>query len=124
MLNAYQERQGRNEFINLASQIGFDGTNIAFVFNENQVHRLMDESPYDERRLEVLRVSCVGQPREMVNLFCAPIKNMSTAQRIEKALDRLRQSYGVSAGLTSEPKIIAIRLGAKIAFKFNIFEIV
>ena len=90
VLNAYLERQGRNEFIKLASQIGFDGTNIAFVFYENQVCRLMDESPYDERRLEVLRASCVGQSRKMVNLFCAPMKNMSTAQRIEKALDRLR----------------------------------
>ena len=114
MLNAYQERQGRNEFINVASQIGFDGTNIAFVFYENQVRCLMDESPYDERRLEVLRASCVGQPREMVNLFCAPMKNMSAAQRIEKALDHLRQRYGVSGGLTSEPKIIA-----KIAFKLT-----
>ena len=116
VLNAYLERQGRNEFINLASQTGFDGTNIAFVFYENQVRRLMDESPYDERRLEVLGVSCVGQPSEMANLFCAPMKNMSTAQRIEKALDRLRQRYGVSGGLTSEPKIIAICHGAKIAF--------
>ena len=32
---AYLERQGRNEFINLASQTAFDGTNIAFVFYEN-----------------------------------------------------------------------------------------
>ena len=130
MLNAYLERQDRNEFINLASEIGFDGTNIAFVFYENQVRRLMDESPYDERRLEVLRASCVGQPREMVNLFCAAMKNMSTAQRIEKALDRLRQRYGVSGGLTSEPKIIAIHHGAKIAListslkSFNVIEIV
>ena len=118
VLNAYLERQGRNEFINLASQIGFDGTNIAFAFYDNQVRRLVDESSYDERRLEVLRASCVGQSREMVNLFCAPMKNMSPAQRIEKALDRLRQSFsgGFSCGLTSEPNIIAIRHGAKIAF--------
>ena len=115
-LNAYLERQGRNEFIKLALQIGFDGTNIVFVFYENRVRRLMDESPYHEHILEVLRASCVGQPREMVNSFCAPMKNMSTAQRIEKALDRLRQRYGVSGGLTSEPKIIAIRHAAKIAF--------
>ena len=72
---------------------------------ENQVRRLMNESPYDERKLEVRRAACVGQPREMVNLFCAPIKNMTTAQRIEKALDRLRQRYGVSSGLTSEPRV-------------------
>ena len=47
-LHAYLERQGRNEYISLASQVGYDGTNIAFVFFENQVRRLMDESPYDE----------------------------------------------------------------------------
>ena len=31
----YLERQGRNEYINLASQIGYNGVNIAFVFFEN-----------------------------------------------------------------------------------------
>ena len=56
----------------------------------------MSESPCDERKLEVLRASCSGQPREMVNLFLGPMKNMSTSQRIEKAIDRLRQRYGVS----------------------------
>ena len=42
-LSAYLERQGRNEYINLASQVGYDGANIAFVFFENQVRRLMNE---------------------------------------------------------------------------------
>ena len=113
-LHTYLERQGRNESINLASQIGYDGTNSAFIFYENQIRRLMDESPYDDRKLEVLRASCTGQPREMVNLFCVPMKNVSTSTRIEKALDRLRQRCGVSGGLTSEPKIIAIRNGPKV----------
>ena len=71
----------------------------------------MEESPIEERRLEVLRASCVGQPREMVNLFCAPMKNMSTAQRIEKALNRSRQRYGISGGFSSEPKVRAVRHG-------------
>ena len=79
VLTAYLERQGRNEFISLASQIGFDGGNIAIVFYENQVRRLMHESPYDERRLEILRASCVGELREMVTLFCAPMKSMATS---------------------------------------------
>ena len=114
--HTYLDRQGRNEYITLASQIAYDGNNIAFVFYENQIRRLMDESPFEERKLEVLRASCVGQPREMVNLFCAPMKSMSTSIRIEKALDRLRQRYGVSGGLTSEPKVRAIRHGAKVAF--------
>ena len=119
ILHTYLERQGRNEFINLATQIGYDGKNIAFVFYENQVRRLMEESPYDERRLEVLRASCTRQPREMVNLFCVPMKNLTTAQRIERALDRLRQRYGVSGGFTSEPNIIAIRNGPKVSFDLN-----
>ena len=63
-----------------------------------------------------LRASCTGQPREMVNLFCAPMKSMTTPQRIEKALDRLHQRYGVSGGLTSEPKIMAVRHGVKVSF--------
>ena len=92
---------------------------VHLFFNENQIRRLMDESPYDDRKLEVLRASCTGQPREMVNLFCVPMKNVSTWTRIEKALDRLRQKYGVSGGLTSEPKIIAIRNGPKILSDLN-----
>ena len=72
-----------------------------------------------DRKLEVLRASCTGQPREMINLFCVPMKNLTTSTRIEKALDRLRQRYGVSGGLTSEPKIIAIRNGLKVLSDFN-----
>ena len=112
----YLDRQSRNEYITLASQIAYDGSNTAFVIFENQIRRLMEESPIEERRLEVLRASCVGQPREMVNLFCAPMKNMSTAQSIEKALDRLRQRYGISGGFSSEPKVRAVRHGPKISF--------
>ena len=32
VFEAYLERQGRNDFINLAAQIGYDGNNIAYVF--------------------------------------------------------------------------------------------
>ena len=109
----YLERQGRNEYINLASQIAYNGNNLAFVFFENQIRKLMVESPHEERRLEVLRASCVGQPREMVNLFFALFKSMSTSERIERALDRLRQRYGVS-GFLSEPKVLEIGNGAKV----------
>ena len=76
----------------------------------------MSESPCDKRRLEVLRASCKGQPREMVNLFIAPTRCMWTAQQIEKALDRLRQRYGVSGSLTTKPQIIDIRFGPRVVF--------
>ena len=98
------------------AQIDYAGRNIAFVFYENQIRKLMNESPCDERKLEVLKASCSGQPREMDNLFLDPMENMSTLQRIEKAVDRLGQRYGVSGGLTSEPQIIAIRNGPKVIF--------
>ena len=35
----YQDRQGRNEYITLASQISYDGSNIASIFYENQIRR-------------------------------------------------------------------------------------
>ena len=50
----------------------------------------------------------------MVNLFIAPMRSMSTAQQVEKALDRLRQRYGVSGGLTTEPQIIDVRLEPRV----------
>ena len=95
VFNTYLERLSRNEYINLATQIGYDGTNIAFVFYENQIRKLMAESPCPERRLEIFRASCSGQPRETINLFLAPMKSISTSERIKKALDCLRQRYGV-----------------------------
>ena len=73
----------------------------------------MVESPHEERRLEVLRASCIKQPRETVNLFFAPFKSMSTSERIELALDWLRQRYSVS-GFLSAPKVLEIRNGAKV----------
>ena len=105
------ERQDRNEYINLASQINYNGSNIAFVFYENQIRKLMEESPFGKRRLEVLRASCVGEPWEMVNLFFAPFKNMTTQQRIDRALERLRQRYGVPSGFVSEPEVAEVRNG-------------
>ena len=50
----------------------------------------------------------------MVNLFFAPLRGITTSQRIERALDRLRQRYGVFGGFVSEPKVIEIRHGIKV----------
>ena len=116
VFTTYLERQTRNEYVNLARQIGYDGHNIAFIFYENQIRALMAESPCQERRLENVRASCSGQPRGTVNLFLAPMRNLSTSERIEKALDRLRQRYVVSGGSTTEPLVGAIRNGSKISF--------
>ena len=44
------------------------------------------------------------------------MRNLSTSERIEKALHRLRQRHGVSGGLTTEPLVGAIRNGSKISF--------
>ena len=58
------------------------------------MQKLVSEIPCDECRLELFRTTRIGQPREMVNLFIAPMRNMSTARQIEKALDCLTQRYG------------------------------
>ena len=114
VVHNYLERQDRNEYINLASQINYNGSNIAFVFYENQIQKSMEESPFEERRLEVLRASCVGEPRGIVNLFFALFKNMTTQQRFDRALERLRQRYGVPSGFVSEPKVAEVRNGPKV----------
>ena len=82
----------------------------------------MRESPCNERRLEILKASCTVQPREMVNLFLAPMKSLSTSERIEKALDRLCQRYGLSGGLTTQSQIIDIRYGSKVVFNVSSFK--
>ena len=114
VFKTYLEHQNRNEYITLASQIGYDGHNIAYVFYENQIRKLMEESPCADKRLEVLRASCIGQLREMINLFFGPMRNMPTSQRIERALDRMRERYGVSGGFVTEPEVVNIRTGPRI----------
>ena len=91
VFNTYLERQSRNEYINLATHIGYDDTNIAFEFYENQIRKLMAESPCPERRLKTLRASCSSQPQETIDLFLAPMRRISTSERIENALHRWRQ---------------------------------
>ena len=114
VVHNYLARQGLNEYINLASQINYNGSNIVFVFYENQIRKLMEKSLFGEIRLEVLRASCVEEPLEMVNLFFGPFKNMTTQQRIDRALERLRQRYRVPSGFVSEPKVAEVRNGPKV----------
>ena len=113
VFQTYLGRQNRKEYINLASQMSFNGDNIAFVF-KNQIQKLMNQCPINERRLEVLRAACLGQPREMVNLFFGPMRGLSTSERVEKALEQLSERYGVPGGLTAEPAIVDIRNGSRV----------
>ena len=50
----------------------------------------------------------------MDNLFFTPFKNMTTQQRIDRALERLRQRYGVPSGFVSEPEVAEVRNGPKV----------
>ena len=50
----------------------------------------------------------------MVNLFFGPMRGLSTSERIEKALERLSERYGVPGGLTAEPAIVDIRNGSRV----------
>ena len=51
------------------------------------------------------------------------MKNMDTSTRIEKAIERLRQRYGVSGGLTTELKVIAVQNGLKAYHDLNSMKI-
>ena len=42
------------------------------------------------------------------------MKNLSTSERVEKAIARLRERYGVSDGLITEPKIVGIRAVSRV----------
>ena len=101
--------------VNLASLIGYNGGNIAFVFYKSQVRKFMRESTCSERNLEILRASCVGQPRELENLVFAAMKNLSTSKRVEKAIARLHERYGVLGGLITEPEIVGILAASRVA---------
>ena len=75
----------------------------------------MRESICSERHLEILRASCVGQPRAFMNLVFPSMKILSTSERVEKAIERLREKYGVTGGLITEPEIVKIRAASRVA---------
>ena len=45
VFQTYLDRQNRKEYIDLASQMSFNGDNIAFVFYKNQIQKLMNQCP-------------------------------------------------------------------------------
>ena len=100
-LLTYLDRRGRNEYITLAPQFAYDGSNIDFVFlgKPNSTTYGEDRVPFRKRKLELLRASCVGLQREMVNLFCASMKSM----------------IRVAARFTSKPIVKAVHHGLKVS---------
>ena len=64
--------------------------------------------------MEVLRASCQGVPREIVNQLNYRMDGITETQRVEKALTRLRERYGATNGFMSEKRILEICQGPKI----------
>ena len=65
------QSQGRNEYLNLASQIGYNGSNIAYIFYENQIRKFIIEAPCDEQKLEAWRASCLRRTENKAWLILA-----------------------------------------------------
>ena len=94
---------------------------MIFVFRKIQIRKLMNESAYNERRLEAPSASSVDQPPKMVNLFLSPMKNVNS-QRIDRNLDGLRHRYGVSNDCTTKSKITAIRVDPKVTSNLTLLQ--
>jgi len=61
--------------------------------------------PFKRRHLSLLRVAFVKVEARIVSIFVFQISGISDDRKIEMALDRLLQRFGVRGGLYAEPKI-------------------
>ena len=101
-------------FIDKASLINYNGSNMPYMFFHNRIKALMDSCPFENSRLTLLQAACVGLAVQNISNLVADTPGLSEARRIEMSLERLSQRFGVRGGFYAEPEIRKFRYGDKL----------
>ena len=101
-------------FIDKASLINYNGSNMPYIFFHNRIKALMDSCPLENSRLTLLQAACVGLAGQNISNLVADTPGLSEARRIEMSLERLSQRFGVRGGFYAEPEIRKFWYGDKL----------
>ena len=112
--DSFFQYQNCRIFIDKASLINYNGSNMPYIFFHNRIKALMDSCPFENSRLTLLQAACVGLAGQNISNLVADTPGLSEARRIEMSLERLSQRFGVRGGFYAEPEIRKFRYGDKL----------
>ena len=112
--DSFFQYQNCRTFIDKASLINYNGSNMPYIFFRNRIKALMDSCPFENSRLTLLQAACVGLAGQNITNLAADTPGLSEARRIEMSLERLLQRFGVRGGFYAEPEIRKFRYDDKL----------
>ena len=112
--DSFFQYQNCRTFIDKASLINYNGSNMPYIFFHNRIKALMDSCPFENSRLTLLQAACVGLAGQNISNLVADTPGLSEARRIEMSLERLSQRFGVRGGFYAELEIRKFRYGDKL----------
>ena len=89
--DSFFQYQNCRTFIDKASLINYNGSNMPYIFFHNRIKALMDNCPFENSRLTLLQAACVGLAGQNISNLVADTPGLSEARRIEMSLERLSQ---------------------------------
>ena len=95
----------RKDFLDEAVLIGYDGTNMSCIMFYNKIMNLLIRCYNSDRRLALLRAACVRTAAQTIAVVISDTPGFKDNIKINMALNRLAQRFGVSGSFLNEPEV-------------------
>ena len=115
MIQDHESLRSRKDFLDEAVLIGYEGTNMPYVMFYNQIMNLLARCSYSDRKLPLLRAACLHTAAQTIAVVISDTPGFDDDAKINMALNRLSQRFGVHDGFVNEPEVQKIRNGPKMS---------
>ena len=105
----------RKDFLDEAVLIGYNGTNMPYIMLYNQIMNFLNRLYYSDRKLALLRAACVRTAAQTIAYLILDTPGCKDNIKINMALNRLAQRFGVSGGFLNQPEVRKIRSAPKMS---------